>query len=62
VGGRPRSASKSAPAKSAIVTIRKRGRFGETPDLTPEEHGPCGDAAEALFREVKRGIPAAKRP
>jgi hypothetical protein len=40
------------PAKSAIVTIRKRG--SDVPDLTPAEHQRRGDAAEALFREMKR--------
>ena len=43
------------PAKSAIVTIRKPGK-GYVPDLTPEEHQRRGDAAEALFREMKRRI------
>jgi hypothetical protein len=45
---------KPAPT-SAIVTIRKRGRDA-LPDLTPEEHQRRGDAAEALFREMKRRI------
>jgi hypothetical protein len=40
---------------SAIVTIRKRGR-ADVPDMTPEEHQRRGDAAEALFREMKRRI------
>ena len=43
------------PAKSAIVTIRKPGK-GYVPDLTPEEHQRRGDAAEALFREMKRRV------
>ena len=43
-----------APWKSAIVTIRKRG--SDVPDLTPEEHRRRGDAAEAIFRELKRRI------
>jgi hypothetical protein len=47
---------KPAP-KPAIVTIRKQGS-GEAPDLTPEEHRRRGDAAEALFREMKRRIAA----
>jgi len=43
--------------KSAIVTIkRKSGRFGDVPDMTPEEHKRRGDAADALFREMKRQI------
>jgi hypothetical protein len=44
------------PPKSDIVTISKRERFGEAPDLTPEEHRQRGDAAEAMFREMKRKI------
>jgi hypothetical protein len=49
---------KPAPA-SAIVTIRKPGK-GYVPDLTPEEHQRRGDAAEALFREMKRRIATTK--
>ena len=41
--------------KSAIVTVkRRRNRFGDAPDLTPEEHRQRGDAADALFREIVR--------
>ena len=41
--------------KPAIVTVkRRRGRFGDAPDLTPEEHRRRGDAADTLFREVVR--------
>ena len=50
--------------KSAIVTAKKprRGsRFGDVPDMTPEEHKRRGDAADALFREMKRQIAASKR-
>jgi hypothetical protein len=32
------------------------------PDLTPEEHQRRGDAAETLFREMKRRISAKERP
>jgi hypothetical protein len=40
---------------AAIVTTRpKRGRFGDVPDLTPEEYQQRGDAADALFRELVR--------
>ena len=49
---------KPAP-KSAIVTIQKRGS-DRVPDITPEEHQPRGDAAEALFREMKRKIAATR--
>jgi hypothetical protein len=39
--------------KATIVTTRpRRGRFGEAPELTPEEHRQRGDTAEALFREL----------
>ena len=31
------------------------------PDMTPEEHQRRGDAAEALFREMKRRIAATRR-
>jgi hypothetical protein len=42
-------------AKSAIVTAKRRqGRFGDAPDLTPEEHQRRGDAADRLFREIVR--------
>ena len=46
---------------STILTIRKRGRFDEAPDLTPEEHRRCGDAADAIFREMKRRIAATRQ-
>jgi hypothetical protein len=37
--------------KSAIVIVRRRpGRFGDAPDMTPEEHRRVCDLAEALFR------------
>jgi hypothetical protein len=42
-------------ASTAIVTIRKPGK-GYVPDMMPEEHQRRGDAAEALFREMKRRI------
>jgi hypothetical protein len=49
--------------KSAIVTAKnlRRSRFGDVPDMTPEEHKRRGDAADALFREMKRQIAASKR-
>ncbi len=56
----PASAPKpAAPAnddrKSAIVTVKRRpGRFGDVPDMTPEEHQRRGEAAAALFREIVR--------
>jgi hypothetical protein len=38
--------------KSAIVTIKRKSRFGNAPDMTPEEHRRRGDAADALFGKV----------
>jgi hypothetical protein len=52
------------PKRSAIVAARKprSGRSLE-PEMTPEEHKRRGDAADALFREMKRQIAAAlKKP
>ncbi len=41
--------------KSAIVTAKRRpGRFGDVPDMAPEEHQRRGEAADALFREIVR--------
>jgi hypothetical protein len=40
--------------KSAIVTARRRGRFGDAPDMTPEEHQRRGAVADALWRELVR--------
>jgi hypothetical protein len=57
---RPMPKKAEVPPTSAIVTIRKPGK-GYVPDLTPEEHQRRGDAAEALFREMKRRIAATKR-
>jgi hypothetical protein len=43
--------------KSSIVTIRRRGRhFPDVPDVTPEEHRRVGDLADALWRDMVRGI------
>jgi hypothetical protein len=43
--------------KSAIVTVRKRGRgFADVPDVTPEEHRRVGDLADALWRDMVRRI------
>jgi hypothetical protein len=59
---RSSQASKPAPPaptsddrKSVIVTAkRRRSRFGDVPDVTPEEHRQRGDAADALFRDIVR--------
>ena len=40
--------------KPAIVTIKRKSRFGDAPDLTPEELQRRGDAADALWRELVR--------
>jgi hypothetical protein len=48
------SPEKAEAPTSAIVTIRKRG--SDRVPNTPEEHQRRGDAAEALFREMKRRI------
>jgi len=37
-----------------IVTVRRAGRFGDVPEMTPEEHQRRGDAAKALFKELVR--------
>ncbi len=42
-------------ASPAIVTARRSGARLVS-DLTPEEHKRRGDAADALFREMKRAI------
>jgi hypothetical protein len=43
---------------SSIVSAKnpRRGRFGDVPDMTPEEHERRGDAAVALFRELTRRV------
>ena len=43
---------------SAIVTIRRRKRpaLADVPDMTEEEHKRRGDAADAMFRDMKRAI------
>ena len=38
--------------KPGIVTIRRKSRFGEVPDMTPEEHQRRGEAADELFRAI----------
>jgi len=63
VKDKPRPAAEPAQPTPAIVTAKnpRRGRFGDVPDMTPEEHKRRGDAADALFREMKRQIAASKR-
>ena len=60
----PVAATNGDDRKSAIVTAknpRRHGSFGDVPDMTPEEHKRRGDAADALFREMKRQIAAKVR-
>ena len=46
-----------ADRKSAIVTMKpRRSRFGDVPDMTPEEHRRRGDAADELWRELVRRV------
>ncbi len=47
-------ASAGDDRKSAIITIERKP--GDAPDLTPEEVQRRGDAADALWREIKRRI------
>jgi hypothetical protein len=52
-------ASSGVPAKSAIVTVRRRAERDLPPGLladTPEEHKRRGDAADAIFRDIVRRI------
>ena len=59
--GQPATSSHHG-TKSAIVTARKvRSRRSDVPDMTPEEHKRRGDAADAMFREMKRQIATALR-
>ena len=54
----PRAAARVAPPpanddrKSAIVTIKRKSRFGDPPDLTPEEHQRRGEAADAMWSSL----------
>jgi hypothetical protein len=48
--------------KPVIVTARRPGRrLADVSDMAPEEHKRRGDAADALFREIKHRI-AQERP
>jgi hypothetical protein len=51
------------PRPAAIVTAKhpRRRSVPDVPDMTPEEHKRRGDAADALFREMKRQIAAKLR-
>jgi hypothetical protein len=40
--------------KPSIVTVKRKSRFGDAPDLTPEELQRRGEAADALWRELVR--------
>ena len=56
----PRKKAQAAAISGlAIVTAKnphRRGRLDDVPDMTPEEHKHCGDAADALFRELVRRV------
>ena len=39
---------------SAIVTVKRKSRFADVPDITPEEFQRRSDAAAALWRELVR--------
>ena len=58
-----RKAQAAAIAGPMIVTAKhpRRRSVPDVPDMTPEEHKRRGDAADALFREMKRQIAASKR-
>jgi len=50
-----RQPSHHRPArKSAIVTIKRKSRFGDTPDLSPDELNRRPDAADALCELVRQ--------
>ena len=49
------------PATIVTAKNQRRSWFGDVPDMTPEEHKRRGNAADALFREVKRQIAASKQ-
>ena len=49
------------PATIVTAKNQRRSRFGDVPDMTPEEHKRRGNAADALFRELKRQIAASKQ-
>jgi hypothetical protein len=46
--------------KSAIVTIKRKSRFGDAPDLTPEEHQRRGDVDALWHGLVDRATANAK--
>ena len=49
--------AETRPERPVIVTPpRVRGRFGNVPDMTPEEHQRRGDAAKAPFRDLVRRV------
>jgi hypothetical protein len=50
------SAATSEPATIVTAKNPRRGRFGDVPDMTPEEHKRRGDAADALWRELVRRV------
>jgi hypothetical protein len=58
-GNDNRPAAATSPhdgTKSAIVTIKRRSRFRDAPDLTPEEYQRRAAAADAMWRELVRRV------
>ena len=54
---KPRAGTRRRPmtgSRRSSPRKRRPGRFGDVPDMTPEEHQRRGDAADALFREIVR--------
>jgi hypothetical protein len=51
----------AAEKKPAIVTIRRKSRFGDVPELAPDEVRQRADAADATFQDFKRQIAAKLR-
>ena len=51
----PRPQAAAVTPRSAIVTAKRpRSRFGDVPDMPPEEHSRRGEAATELWREMMR--------
>jgi hypothetical protein len=48
------AAAITGPTIVAAKNPHRRGRLGDVPDVTPEEHKRRGDAADTLFRELVR--------
>ena len=55
-----RKPNPAALATPTVVTVRRRkhASLAQVPEMTPEEHKRRGDAADAMFQEMKRVIAA----